>query len=72
MSDLLSRIRRAIARRPVRVAETITVIVAAAGVTLAPEVEDALPAIVTALAAVLTGEAAQTRTRPTADEESPR
>lgn len=69
MSDLLSRIRRAIARRPVRVAEAVIAIAAVLGVTIGPEVLDAVEQIVAVVAAVgiVSGEVAQRWTTALSD-----
>lgn len=72
MSDLLARIHRAVRRRPVRVAEAVVAVAAVAGYSLVPEVEEGITTLVVALLAVIGGEAAQTRTRPMADDEDAR
>lgn len=75
MTDRLNRLVRAVRRRPVRCVEAVLVVAAALGVTLAPELRESVTTLAGVLAPVVLGvaggEAAQTRTRPTADDDVP-
>ena len=65
---MFDRVWRALKRRPVRVAEAVTAALALAGWSIDPEQTTAL---IVAVAAILGGEAAQTRTTPTCDPSLP-
>ena len=63
----MDRIIYAIKRRPIRVVEAAVGLLAALGVVLLPEVEEAIFAVAVAVVAIAGGEVAQTRTTPTVD-----
>ena len=65
---MLDRLWSKTKRRPVRVVEAAIGLAAALGLTLAPDVEQAVIVLVVALVGIVGGEVAQTKTRPLDDD----